>query len=579
MLRDATLHCLARAVDVGLLVAAPAGATRYDPLARGAVRRSVRAALRDAAAATHVPAEGDGEIHHLRLAFLQRAGRAQGIDPNDVAQVTGAYVAAASGYPRAGLTFWPLSAFAFVAIVAVAATAIALFFWPTPEDRFRKTAFAKSLDEPLTAYVIAIAKQQTPAGLARLQKTRDEILTSSVKSQIGSDAAQQLGDVLLHAANIANVAPEAVEAETKELDASLSELNLRLAAHKVPACLDAYVVPRQSGAAVWVLGYYAKRQVKVSLDGDATTVFWGSRIDNLNFTSGGGAYKSGEGRSVIISLDDLEGEVLREIFPALGGDGKLSLGGGAFEGGASSVPKAQKRLTELVRGEIAKAGLVGDAMAVDIGELVSRRDVVLAGLRFEGRGGRKLRLSPRWTDELRALRDITANQALKLDDRLASPDYVRAVARVVDVFALLQEEEFVGHLHAYKEKDLESPQELKDAAGSSVLARATLASRLAVLARPRPFVFTELARVATYAMTPGFAAWAMRGAAVLLAELERELEGSGGEWMKGTLDRDGLSDALVRICAHKPEEVTAAAERVYQRLFKRPVPKLTRDLL
>ncbi len=565
-----------------MLETATAGATRYDPLLRGAVRSSVRAAVRRAASATHFAPERDGEAHHLRVAFLDRAGRLAGIDPNDVAAVAAAYGAASRGYPRQGKTFWPVTASLLLAIVLASVTTVALFFRPTMEERFRKTPLATALGEPLTSYVVAIAKQQTPTGLARLQKNRDAILAADVKAQIGDEAALELGDVLLHAANIANVAPEAIEAETKSLDASLSVLNLKLAKRKVPACLDAYIVGRANGVAIWVLGYYAKRQVEVTVDGDTSTVFWGSRLDELNFTSGGGAYKSGEGRSIIISLDDLEGEVLRQVLPALGGDAVLALGSGTFDASAAStVPKAQKALTSRVRAEISKAGLISDTMAVEIAELVSRRDVVLAEMRWEGRGGRKLKLVPRWADDIRAIGDLTAKQVMKLDDRLGSPDYVRAVARVVDVYALLQEEEFVGYLHAYKDKSLESPPELKEIAGASALSRATLAARLALLARPQPFVFAELTRIATYAMSPDYAAWARRGAAVLLAALERELDSSAqAVWLaEGIFDRDGLADALVRIGARTPDEIRAAADRAYTKMFKRAVPKLERRAL
>jgi hypothetical protein len=297
----------------------------------------------------------------------------------------------------------------------------------------------------------------------------------------------------------------------------------------------------------------------------------------LNFTSGGGAYKSGEGRSVIIALDDLEGDVLRELLPALGGDGKLPLGANAYESVASStVPKAQKRLTELVRGEIAKAGLIGESLALEIAELVSRRDVVLTQLRFEGRGGKKLRLSPRWTEELRAMHDLTANQALKLDDRLASPEYARAIAKVVDVLAILQEEEFVGYLHAYKEK-MESPEELKAIAGNSVLSRASLAARLALLARPQAYPFVELSRIATIAMTPSWSSWEVRATLVTIATLARELGHERELVARGSVDRDAVSDAMVDIASHSPDEIRGAADRVYNKLFGRPVPKLSRQ--
>ncbi len=582
MVRSASLHCLARAADLGLLETATADAVRYDPFLRAAVRASVRGAIKRAAAATSIAPEGDGEGHHLRLAFLDRAGRLAGVDPHDVGAVTAAYAATSQGYPRKGRTFWPITTSLLVALVLAAITTVALFFRPTPEERFRKTPLATALGEPLTKYVVAIAKQQTPTGLARLQQTRDAILAAEVKAQIGDEAALELGDVLLHAANIANVAPDAIEAETKNLDASLSVLNLALAKRKVPACLDAYIVGRANGVAIWVLGYYAKRQVEVTIDGDTSTVFWGSRIDELNFTSGGGAYKSGAGRSVIISLDDLEGEVLRQVLPALGGDARLALGAGTFDASATStIPAAQKTLTTLVRGEIGKAGLISESMAIDIAELVSRRDVVLADMRWEGRGGRKLKLAPRWAEDIKAIGDLTAKQVMKLDDRLGSPDYVRAVARVVDVYALLQEEEFVGYLHAYKDKTLESPPELKEIAGASALSRATLAARLALLARPQPFVFAELTRIATYAMSSDYAAWARRGAAVLLAALERELEGSAQTvWLgEGVFDRDGLADAIVRIGARTPDQIRGAADRAYTKMFKRPVPKLERRAL
>ena len=176
-----------------MLETATAGATRYDPLLRGALRSSVRAAVRRAASATHVAPERDGEAHHLRVAFLDRAGRLAGVDPNDVAAVAAAYGAASRGYPRQGKTFWPVTASLLFAILLAGITTVALFFRPTMEERFRKTPLATALGEPLTSYVVAIAKQQTPTGLARLQKNRDAILAADVRKQIG-DGDRLCGD-------------------------------------------------------------------------------------------------------------------------------------------------------------------------------------------------------------------------------------------------------------------------------------------------------------------------------------------------------------------------------------------------
>src|SRR5579883_875909 len=230
MLTNATLYTLARAVDVGILDSADTSAARFDPFLRGAIRRRVRRALAAAAAATTINAEREGEVHRLKLAFLCAAERMAGIDANDMAAVAAAYAPLAARHPmRRGARLWPVVATLVALAVAALGVGAALFFWPTPEESFRKTALGKALAEPLTKHVIAMAQQKRPGGTERLAKTRADVLTPAVQRQIGEDATIKLGDVLLAAANLVSASPDMVDEQSKRLDASLSDLNLTLA--------------------------------------------------------------------------------------------------------------------------------------------------------------------------------------------------------------------------------------------------------------------------------------------------------------------------------------------------------------
>jgi hypothetical protein len=410
----------------------------------------------------------------------------------------------------------------------------------TPEEQFKATALGRALGEPLTDYVVAIGRD---SATKRVAAARDELLSKGVAAQVGSAGLAQLREVL-ERASASGGAPTDDTASLPALWASINALDTTLAQRDVPAYLGAYSASGGERRTVWVLGYFVHARAIVRLDSsNAMPVVWATRLDSLNYADST-AYRAFLGESVVISLDALEEEFLRDELPAIARGEPLHLASGAVE--TDAVRELGRRASAIVTSELLQAARLSkeDASAVDV--LLARREANVGTLRQKGlamRAPRRLRLSPSLLASLEQLdSDFVVKQLLKDDDQLSS--YADAVGSAVDLLAAHEEAEFVSRLLL--------PQ--KDEGD-------------------RPILGAELLALAQSSKTPRLALWraaqlvaggayGSRLGATLFDALFRNLGlASGDEWTGNLLAalemdpeklRDGARRAFVELLGQEP---------------------------
>ena len=361
------LYTLSRCVEAGYAEAVNLAVTRFDPLQRRGLKRAVHEAMASVANATHLSPEGAGETHHLRLALLASAGQLQSVNGDDAEGVAAAARTIVAAHPaRRGRAFWPIT-YAIASLLLVSGlAALAVILWPTPEERFRTSAFGEALGEPLTQFVVKAGR-----GKGAANEPRAELLSFGVRRQLGDEATHLLEEVLTLTVDASEAQTDAdTKAAITQLDQSARKLNQQLEARRIPALVDPYAFEsgNQGGAAVYLLGYFVEDRALVDYAKEAPRrVFWARRLDRLNLKAGLYVYPSKSADAVILSLDDLQQSILSSDVDTLGKGRPFKLGGAA-----SDSPAAMK-LGQLVRDELLFASKLSDVEADDIASLMAKR--------------------------------------------------------------------------------------------------------------------------------------------------------------------------------------------------------------
>jgi hypothetical protein len=599
MMERATLQVLAELAEIGLAEAVDVHVAAYDPIVRPLLRRRVRLAIAEAAQRT----ETGGSEHPLYLAFVLRHPDCPSpIDVNDERAVLaayrklsapytgipidqalrprpGAYRASANPHGEPGPTaprarsrrFWPITSPLVVAllatIVGAASWYAAPYLVPSAEDRFRKTAFGASLDEPLTDYVSEVGHGKEIDALP----FKEELLAPAVEREIGAGAFTALGravDLLPQAS--ASPIPSTDAAAAPLFDA-LNALNSELLEHGVPALLLGYAQGGAEARAVWITSYFVERRTELRFDGLPFRTAWGRRIDGLNLVDDV-LYKADAEDWVVLSLERVEEELVKTLLGAMANGAPL----GPTEyhpTDTSSRAQQARALGPLLAEEMAARAHVNPAEAERAFRAIKSRNDATLDLRTRGYSiepSYALQLPPwlvRRVTRTRATRPADApliEDLLRMNTRMAI--YRQSIAPAVDELASLEEEEFAGRLSYERLEDADASRPW--AAGMTKAMRAVASSRLALLARPQGCPRLALWRVASLVYQPLSSADYEVGSALVRSLLEQL-----------ALPSDGSGAALDRMMRMPPERVRDAAQRAYRELFGRVPPVLTRKPL
>ena len=449
----ATWVVLAEAADIGIPEAVTIPIQTFDPLLRPSIRKRVNKAIESAEERTTLRA-GD---HVLRLAFLLvHPSAPKDLDPNDERAVAEAFEPLASpltpnvrkARERRGSAYreaasertpeeameaprkppkraWPVTT-PLMALVAtgVVGGALALaipYFTPSPMDRFRKTAFGKALDEPLTS-AVAGAHSGSTAGHA-------ELLSEQVKKQLGPQAQGELAH-LLGTLPKATRSMDPVDKAMAPVFESLGALNARLYEQKIPALLHGYARGYAGERSLWITSYFVEQRDDLVLDGSTAHVVWGRRLDTLNL-SDSAVYKAEAEDNVIVNLDVVDKTFIETLLPAL-----------AREGGTAQETTLHAELERTAEAEVAREmraiSHVSISDAKDLTDALSVRNKALV---LGGRSPKTdLFLGPAARDGL-----PPGDRAVRADAQMHLAR--KPVAPAISLYARIFDEELVVRVH------------------------------------------------------------------------------------------------------------------------------------
>ncbi len=637
MRRVLILHALARAIDgAGDLESATAALGGVDPLLRGRARRELRAAFADASLASRVRGPGS-ELHALRLTYLHVAGAI--LEPgviDDVARAALAFESArAQEPPRAPRSFW----WATFALAAASLLAVAMVFTSLagrsappprrvePEGPAPRGAFAvggvpeKSASDArvhrlfatdLPAAVIALDRWSSarrdgvaPAEVskldAELQAAIDEALDAEARAALGPGPSARLADLFRSARTAAEVDGPALEHAGDAFMAAAGALDDDLASASLGYFVDSDLV-RSAGRRSVIVYSFAVERVSIFRSGAVTArALHIRRLDALNWSHTLLGFTRPGLRFALVLLDQLEGQVVSLLGPAMAPGAGMPLFEPAGETKAAPVAEETRRAVEARAGELARAEYgsasgVDTGRAADLGALLGRRKAMFDDLeaRLARRGldvapPKKLLLGADYPRELgRVLSPAELSELHDLEGRLADPGLGEAFAGLRAALSASVERHEVQHrLDALAPRAM--PKELEARVGpreeggkerrQAASAAAELSAYLAEIARDPVAARVGLSMVARFLFDARLHGAAECYAALTIVEgLARELGVTHPPLLAGrSIDRAAVGSAYLALTQRPADDVRAAARRLWQSLFGEPLPELVRQ--
>jgi hypothetical protein len=577
------LAALARAVQEGGGEGAAIAYLRVDPVLRPLARRRLRRVLEQAM--LEAPTADDTEL--CRLAYMRLAGAPPGATPSPL--------------PRPG---WILTALvALLALAAAAGLVLVIVRSMTAVNAF--DASRRRAPPPAGAFVEGGVPAAPEATLQRFARQLPALVIAADRLSARLAAGDELAvaerqdvDAALAALAEPGDLPEAVharlvelaratrgvvegEVRADELLAAVGRLDDELVAAGLGLFVDGDVIQHGSGRrSVWL---YAFRVESVRVWGEVRALRL-RRLDTLNYQHGALGFARPDLKEALVLMDQVEDESMTFLLPALVDGASLALGDAELGREAAVV---------LRRELAARLGSRWPA-AQRAGRLYSQREALidrieqhLAGMRYAMARPIKLYLPEGWLAELEEL--VPSRFLAELDDLdegLADDETWQAFGALASVLAGAVERHEVQHRLDFADGGRLMPAALAARVGPertldqenrfAVRARDELSAYLAQLAWDPGLAGTSLVLQARLLLDDGLAGGAETSAAlVIFTGLAEELGLPAAELVVRRRIDDAQVSALVRALLARPgDEVTAAAARLWARLFGEELPRV-----
>ena len=473
-------------------------------------------------------------------------------------------------------------------------------------------ALVRALQETLPDWVIALdrlttaSRENDPRGFDEAERAmataREQLLGAEVRNLLGRAGVDRLRDVLDRAKDAAGAAREddAKTAASEFLEA-VGAFNDALAASGFGFYVDGDVISGPNSRRLVLL--YMFRVVHVRLfesDTRRVRALQLRRLDKLNWTHRLLGFTSPHLREALVLLDQVDELLVNYVLPALSPGADVELFDEAsMERPATWQTRVRDRAGQVIRTEYAATQGLDAAATVRLGQLLlARRKLFDRWTRaLEGRGvvlrqPRTLRIE-RFDDlrqmldgavpdsELDELDELERNLHAKVNDRVF--DAVRDV-----IIASVERHEVQHRIDAALPTARPVPAPLEQYTGPLLdrrgeprelvqLARDELSAYLAELARDRltPRVnFTLISRFLFDRDRWGSAE--CYAALVIFEGLASELDVAieGELVVSGSIDREVIAEVYLAVTDRPEAEVRAAAEKLWERLFKASLPAI-----
>ena len=632
---SAVAHAVAVGGD---LDAANDALVRHDPLRRRGARRLVRDAYVDALICTRIKKGEEANRHVMRIAYLILTGAPpDAAIVDDPEAIEAAFAQASAGRSARISRLWWATAL-LVAVIAVAFSGAGITAYrlvyprrfdasdraaPPPRGAFagggkpaiQSPAVAHALGEDLPEYLIALDQwsraRSGGAPVARVAEieagvaaVRAKLLAPAVRAALGEGAAARFEDLLdaARAASSGGAAPgaasERARAVSEPMMSATGAFDDELAAKNLGYFVDGDVITDlRTGHRLVIIYAFTVESVSLFTSNGATIRALDlRRLDHLNWSQALLGFTRPHLREALVLLDQVDEQLCTYVLPGLGKAARISL----FDPDDASASPATRdaveiRAGELTRSEYSAAPGLDAARAERLGALLTRRRELFEGFekRVSARGlvlvtPSKLRLDKDYDAALAgAVPRGDLDELRALDDEVGDPRLLETYARLRDVLVDSVERHEAQHRLDYARLDpLPMPKALEALVGPAgegdsrrfaSQTRAELSAYLAELSRDTRTTLVNLTMIARFLFRKQMQGMAECYSAVIIFEGladELGLPEKGGLVSGGNISRERAAAIYLALTALPKATVSAAAGRLWARLFQGPLPEL-----
>lgn len=498
-----------------------------------------------------------------------------------------------------------------------------------PLTKTQPTQAPKAIEEPATLVPLTLSAP-TPARdevlgerLARFDRALDrvsrnsrtsadlssaeaDLLTSDVEAALGGSVASKLRDMVSVAKDTAHASPFDLDSVAK-LDVAVASLDNNLLAHQLPYFIDVNVLAdtrARHGAARRILVFFEYKVLESHLY--ASTIkrrsegllSKGPEIEAFVRTVrvrplGGSRRHASMGlvnprkAQATVMLDAIDGEVVKNVLPALADDAPMPLPGRSSSNPRDAAAHAMARYAGArMREELRDLPGVDVEAARDLGNALRERRELFERWSTSLRGLGELSVPDRLdlettTLEGRDLDDADLEELKNIQARLTSEHATKTYLAIRDAIADSVERHEVQHRLDLKSDNLDEPLPIPECVGALLpdpqavdlreTVRSELSGYLAQVAREDHVPKTVFTLLLRFLINPRMRA-STEGvvAKIVAAELAKEQNLP----VRDLTSESGIALAYRDLTSTPPHELRQAASRAWARLFERDLPKL-----
>lgn len=543
--------------------------------------------------------DGIDEIHALRLAFLDVAGVVPEGELGDRTAIELEFKRDRANQPERGRRWW-----ATFTLVTVLVASVMVFVTTRPERRFdpRREPLGLSLSKALPHFVVLLSSRAAGQQVsdAVISQSKSEVLSEGVRREIGEEGVSRL-DALLARVNEASAWAPSRDAEaTKEsaraaLDGVLAAsgaLDALLAKQHVPYFIDTDVLRGPNKITPLLLSFYVEREDEAIAADQHVRVLRLWRLDQLNMNQSGLlGYTRPRTQAALVLLDQVESHLVQYLLPAAGeGEEVEMIDPESLDPELTWQKDFQRGAGDVVRRVY---GTSQDPAVASLGKLLARRRALvrrwasqLVGLGLVFRVPQRLVPEADYSADLRV--KIPRAELIEWDelhDTLLSRSNEAVFVKLRDRYAETVERHEVQHRLDYARGFTPVPAPLAEVlglqnpldapeGGMAARSRDEMSAHLAELTRVTPDSALDILLLSRFLMdrtqwgTPYHVA-----ALVIFTELANELglNAGGPLVLRGRVRRERVATLTLEITSKPPNEVAAAAKKIWERLYGEPL--------
>jgi hypothetical protein len=334
--------------------------------------------------------------------------------------------------------------------------------------------------DPRTTPIGAVLGRGLPAFLVQAHRTagviapdqRAALFPASTRPAFGA-AAASIDAVFSTVQDASRVDPTTADARQEAFFSALTTANVALEKEKKPYFLDGDVFGADDRRLPIAFSFYVQREQSFVVGDPALSerVVWVWRLDGLNLRKPYLGYTRPAMGAAIVSLDEVETQLVQYVLPALApGEPVELLDEASLDGSQAWQTTLQARAGEAVRAEVGRGA---DQATLEVGKLLAQRRKLIRSWRKDLAAlGHRLVVPERLIPEADYVHDLAGRLGRgeladweNLHDELVEDDRLRAFERIRDGFALSVQRHELQHRLDFRLELLPLPATVRELLG------------------------------------------------------------------------------------------------------------------